>query len=355
MHRLRTYTASACIKVLRGNIQRMASIAEKRKHLHKEARVLLELIDKAGRPPLHKLPVKDARKATKAMNRLDGTDATLDGTAKEFAVPVSYNSEGVPITVYRPFSCPTNPAIWIYFHGGGFVIGDRAGSDATCKIIASKANCIVVNVEYRLAPEFKYPACIEDGVAVTRWIMENKQLVGAGSQSIVGVGGDSAGGTISANICHEVPGVDFQVLIYPAVDMTTMYPSRRDFSEGFMLEVETALWFHKHAFKRSDDMRAISAFNRDMISFRKQPPCLMIISDSDVLRDEGVAYAEKLRRANRHVEVMMINGMIHGFYTFPTLFKETCERAYKRTVEFIKAQEDKAGQSNRMAPPAGRL
>ncbi|XP_077987294.1 esterase LipI-like [Glandiceps talaboti] len=332
----------------------MSSLAEKRNHLHKEAKAFLALTDKA-KIPLYKLPIADARTASLALVQIDGTEVPVDGSIRELTIPVPHYQDGIPVTVYRPSSCSDNPAILIYFHGGGFMIGTRQSVDSTCRIIANNANCVVVNVEYRLAPEFKHPASIQDGVAVTRWILGNKNSVGGGEHSIVGVSGDSAGGTISSNICHEVFDLDFQVLIYPAVDMVTMYPCRTEFMDGFMLDMETAAWFREGTYTRPEDMHNISTLKRDMASFKKQPPCLMIIADSDILRDEGLAYAEKLKRAGCHVETLLVNGMVHGFYTFPTLFKETCANAHKRTVEFIQERVHQARKTTKGKAPAGRL
>ncbi|XP_077988207.1 ethyl acetate hydrolase-like [Glandiceps talaboti] len=329
----------------------MSSLAEKRKHLHKEAKALLALTDKA-KAPLLKLQISDVRRANLALVAIDGTKVTLDGSIRELTVPIDLSTDGIPVTVYRPSSCSDNPAILIYFHGGGFMIGSRQSVDSTCRIIAKDANCVVVNVEYRLAPEFKYPASIQDGVAVTRWILGNKNLVGGGKHSIVGVSGGSAGGTIAANICHEVLDLDFQILIYPVLDMLTEYPSHTAFGEGFALNNGTMEWIKKFTFTRPEDILNISVLKRDMESFKKQPPCLMIIADSDILCDECLAYAEKLKRAGCHVETLLLNGMIHGFYALPTLFKETCAHAHRRTTEFIK---ERVRQETKKQMPTGRL
>ncbi|XP_077991632.1 ethyl acetate hydrolase-like [Glandiceps talaboti] len=321
----------------------MVSLVDKRKSLHPEASRWLELLDEHSGTPTHQKTVAEARRDNDAAIDVDGTKVSFDGIIREINIPVPHLKGGIMITIYRLHSCHSNPALWVYFHGGGYVLGGRHSVDAMCRMIASQSNIIIINVEYRLAPEFKFPANIEDGVAVLRWVSENRMTVGGSDKSIIGVGGDSAGGMIAANVCHELSEaktVDFQVLMYPATDFQKIEPTSSElaFDTGFLLEAETREWFYKQFFERQEDRLKASVLKRDVNSLKRQPPCLMVICECDMLRDEGLAYAEKLKQAGRHVEVLLMEKMIHAFYVYPTIFKSSCQKAYKKTIEFIEAR-----------------
>ncbi|XP_077991480.1 ethyl acetate hydrolase-like [Glandiceps talaboti] len=326
----------------------MASREDNRKPLHPEAKAFLDLLGTDPGLPTDDKTVAEARREFDALTELDGTQVSFDGTIRELNIPVPHYEDGVMVTIYQPTGYHSNPAIWVYFHGGGYVFGSRHTVDAPCKIISSQAKFIIVNVEYRLAPEFKFPANIEDGVAVLRWVSENRMTVGGSDKSIIGVGGDSAGGMIAANVCQELSEaniVDFQVLIYPATDDTlNVLPSELEFATGYFLEAATRKWVFKQLFANPEDMLKASLLNRSVDTCKKQPPCLMIISEYDILRDEGLAYAEKLKQAGCHVEVLLMEKMVHVFYIYPTLFKTSCEKAYKRTIEFIEARVKEASE-----------
>ncbi|XP_070538339.1 ethyl acetate hydrolase-like [Ptychodera flava] len=312
--------------------------------LSEESERFLQLREQAIRSglskPYNELSVDEARAASLKTAKTFGGDFEFVGHIRDMVVPVQHLEEGVPVRIYKPAALPHNPAVWIYFHGGGDVVGSRDTVDTLCRTISSQGPFLIVNVGYRLAPEHPGPAYAEDAINVTKWVLQNKVSIGAGARSIVGVGGDSHGGNISTILCHEVKGLDYQVLIYPAVDLTQSYPSHTEFREGFILDQTLVEWFMNLSFRTVEDRKGsfVSCIWRDDSSFVGQPPCLIIVTECDPLRDEGLAYAEKLKSAGVPVEVLLMEGTVHAYFHLPGLFKESCRRSYDKVVEFIRSR-----------------
>ncbi|XP_002741066.1 esterase LipI-like, partial [Saccoglossus kowalevskii] len=181
--------------------------------LDEESEYFLDLINAtAGTKPPSELSVEEARYHDDATSRLFGGEIVFDGDIND--IKTEHNIAGksvcIIVRVYKPTICQDDPPILIYFHGGGFVMGQLHSVETTCKKIACLSKCIVVSVDYRLAPEYKYPTCFYDGICTTKWVIGNKTTIGGNEQSIVGVCGSSAGGTIAAVVAIEVPSVSFQ-------------------------------------------------------------------------------------------------------------------------------------------------
>uniref|UniRef100_K1PRN0 Alpha/beta hydrolase fold-3 domain-containing protein n=1 Tax=Magallana gigas TaxID=29159 RepID=K1PRN0_MAGGI len=181
--------------------------------IHEETENYFKLRAEAGAKPYDQLTVEEAREGNVANAKRFAGTTEFEGTVKEFTVPTKHCSDGIPITVYRSKHCDlcVAPSVFVYFHGGGNVVGCRQTVDTICRIFSRDAPCVVVNVEYRLAPEHRWPANHEDATCVVRWVKMNKSLLGACNESLVGVGGNSAGGQIAAMVCHYVEGIDYQV------------------------------------------------------------------------------------------------------------------------------------------------
>ena len=217
--------------------------------------------------------------------------------------------------IYTPIVHREKYGILVYFHGGGFVFGDIETYDHLCRSITNSCECKVVSVDYRLAPEHKFPAAVIDATDSLGWVLENMDE-GLG----VAVAGDSAGGNLAAVVSHTFKSkLKYQVLIYPAVGFDQTSRSMTEFSEGYFLTSEMINWFGRlYLSKESDvfDPRFSPILFKD---FKNLPPALIITAEYDPLRDQGEAYANKLAENGVETVSIRFNGMIHGFLTIPDI------------------------------------
>jgi acetyl esterase len=226
----------------------------------------------------------------------------------------------IPLRLYRGRGAEdrgrAQPAL-VYFHGGGWVIGDLESHDQVCRAIANAAKCIVVAVAYRLAPEHKFPAAVEDAIAATAWIAANAPRLGIDASRIA-VGGDSAGGNLSAVVALDArdrggPPLVFQFLIYPGADMAMNRPSHFRHADQLPLKRSTMQWFVAHYLRSAEDEADWRASPLRAASFKGLPPALVITAGFDPLSDEGEAYADALSKAGVPVVLERFEGQIHGF------------------------------------------
>jgi len=291
---------------------------------------VLGLVEKAGNPTLDSLPVAEARAL------FEDTAWRLDFEPVEMArieaheIPVA--GATIAARAYTPegLGDETAPAL-VYFHGGGFVVGSLETHDRLARKLAALARCAVVAVAYRLAPEHPFPAPVEDAVAAFRWIAGNAAALGIDPARIA-VGGDSAGGNLSAVLCQAVrDGGDavrpcFQLLIYPATDFAGDYASRAANAEGYMLTRSLMDYFSGHytgGSTQNDDPR-LSPLRAT--SLADLPPALVVTAGYDPLQGEGLAYADALKAAGVAVAYRDYPGMLHGFFNFGGAV-EVAERA----------------------------
>ncbi len=221
----------------------------------------------------------------------------------------------LPARRYRLAGGARPEAALLYFHGGGFVVGDLDCYDAICRTIAARTGSAVVSVDYRLGPEHPYPAAIEDGIRALKWAASGPADLGSGIP--LGVAGDSAGGTLAAVTALHARDLGFslaaQILIYPAVDHGGDYPSRRRLAEGYLLTAADIAWFNRQYFGgRSERMLEPDASPLRAASHAGVAPALVLTSGFDPLVDEGRAYAEILTRAGVKVRAVCLEGSIHG-------------------------------------------
>lgn len=223
----------------------------------------------------------------------------------------------VPSRIYTPFNSEQTLPALMFYHGGGMVIGSLDGYDTLCRQIAHQAQCIVVSVDYRLAPENKFPAAIDDAYAALSWLVNNGASINVDTNNIV-IGGDSAGGSLTA-VCallardNQLANLKGQILIYPATAPHADAESHFTFAKGYFLERETVLWFHNCYIRSDDDRKDFRYAPLIAEDHSKLPPALVIVAGFDTLRDEGIAYAEKLKAAGCDVDLQEYKGMFHPF------------------------------------------
>jgi acetyl esterase len=235
-------------------------------------------------------------------------DTTIPGSAGE-----------IPVRIYRPDIDGAVPTM-AFFHGGGFAIGDIETHDDQARLICRDVGIVVVSVDYRLAPEHKFPAGFEDCLAATHWVADHVDDLGGDASRIL-VGGDSAGANLAAAVALATrdtgPRLAAQFLIYPGVDFVDdeeLYPSRLENAEGYFLTAEEMTWFRGHYLDPDTDLLDPRASPIRAASLAGAPPAVIATAEYDPLRDEGELYAKELANAGVTVRLQRYDGMIHGFY-----------------------------------------
>ena len=276
------------------------------------AQQVLTMIEEAGLPPFEEQTPEGARAMSAAMRE-------MAAPGPELAAVEDRQIEGVPVRVYRPTTASDLPVL-VFLHGGGWVIGDLDSHDPVARELAGQAGVIVVSVDYRLAPEHKYPAAVDDSVAVTRWVLDHAGELG-GDPARVAVGGDSAGGNLAAIVAHELRGrLAFQLLVYPAVEMTMSFPSIEENGEGYFLTKGAMEWFVGHYLDGTGaDRHGPRLSPLKNTDWSGLPPALVITAEFDPLRDEGEAYAAKLAAEGVPTTLHRYDGQIHGFFSLGAL------------------------------------
>ncbi len=281
-----------------------------------KAQIVGEFV-KSIRVPGYFPPLPELRQQLRTMVALMDEPAPKLARLDDISIPGPAGP--IPARVYAPAvpgAGPARPAV-VYFHGGGWVQGDLETHHGLCARLALRSGAIVIAVDYRLAPEHKFPAAVEDCFAAYRWLRSHAGELG-GDPARVAVAGDSAGGNLSAVVSQSsssagVPVPACQVLIYPAVDFALETDSHRDLADGHVIPRERILWYTEQylpAGADRNDPRAAPLRAKDL---RGQPPTLIITGGFDPLRDEGHAYAERLRAAGVDVTYHEYAGQIHAF------------------------------------------
>jgi acetyl esterase len=283
--------------------------------LEPQTKTLLDQITAMGAPRLHELPVPEARQAMLALTALQGAPAAV-ASVEERRIPGPAGE--IPLRIYTPAG--TAPfAVLVFLHGGGWVIGNLDTHDGASRAVANAAGCIVVSVDYRLAPEHKFPAAPEDAYAATQWVAANASSIG-GDPTRLAVGGDSAGGNLAAVVALMArdrggPRLLYQVLIYPVTDAPGATESYRTNGDGYLLTNDAMSWFWNHYTRGAADRENPYAAPLRAGDLRGVPPALVITAEYDPLRDEGEAYARRLQAAGVPVRLSRYDGTIHGFFS----------------------------------------
>jgi len=223
----------------------------------------------------------------------------------------------IGVRLYQPFAGGVQRPLLVYYHGGGWVVGDLDTHDGACRFLALQAGVNVLSVDYRLAPEHRFPAAVDDAVAAFRWaVLHAPEL--ASDPARVAVGGDSAGGNLAAVVSQLTardggPRPAFQLLIYPVADLSTKHESYRLFREGFFLTEKQMDWYRGHYLSDESAARDPRASPLLAEPLKNLPPAYVATSGFDPLRDEGERYARKLEAAGVPVTLRRHGGLIHGF------------------------------------------
>jgi len=246
----------------------------------------------------------------------------------------------IPIRIYTSEG-RVPKGVLVYFHGGGWVLGSVTTHDVLCRSIAIAAGCIVVSVDYRLAPEHKFPAAPEDCYAATKWVAANAASFG-GDPSRIAVGGDSAGGNLATVVALMArdrggPSLSFQLLFYPAISAANDTPSQKEFSEdGFVLSRADMEWFWNHYLNGPADRENPLACPNAAGNLAGLPPALVETASHDPLRDEGDRYAEQMRKAGVKVTLTRYDGVTHGFVSFADVLDKG-KAGIKEAAEALRA------------------
>jgi acetyl esterase len=289
--------------------------------LDPQARVYLDKLASLKLPDFHTMPPTEARCLFKAMRGLAGKPDPIAST-EDRRTP-----DGIPLRVYRPLGSGSEPLpVLVFFHGGGWVLGDIETVDNLCRRLANASGCSVVSVDYRLAPETRYPGPLQDCYGAVRHVFDESESFRIDRQRIA-VGGDSAGGNLAAGVTlmaaelHE-PSIAFQVLIYPITNFSFDTPSYAENSEGYGLSRDMMVWYWDQYLCDRDDGLSGGASPLRAVDLAGLPPAFIITAGFDVLRDEGQAYAARLEEAGVPVERKHYPGMIHGFLQMADSFDE---------------------------------
>ena len=284
--------------------------------LHPQTQALLDELNKQGLPPFEQMSVTQARNGALSFRDLQGEPETL-AQVRDILVPGPVGN--LPVRLYYPSAEKSLPVI-IYFHGGGWVIGDLEVVDKPCRGLAKASGCVVASVNYRLSPETKFPGPAEDCYAATCWMSEHGRELGIDSQRLA-VGGDSAGGNLAAVVSLMArdrggPPIAYQLLIYPvtAPARGTTFVSYRENGENYMLTRASMEWFWDHYLSSPEEGNNPYAAPLWASDHTRLPRAMVITAEFDPLRDEGLAYAQRLQEAGVPVKLSRYQGMIHGFF-----------------------------------------
>lgn len=289
-----------------------------------EVKQLLDLINSADGKPIHEMTVQENR------DGLNAFYATLTGEKQEVAkvenvkIPTP-DGETIGLRFYSPEGNGPFP-VFVFYHGGGWVLGDLEVIDPIMRRLANATGSLVVSVDYRLSPEYKFPIPAEDCYTATKWVAENIQKYN-GDPNRIAVGGDSAGGNLAAVIPlmardRKGPKISLQVLLYPVTDFDTTTVSYIENGKGNYLEIPAMHWFNAQYLNHDVDKMNPYAAPLQAKDVSDLPPALVITCEYDVLRDEGEAYAERLHEAGVPVEHKRFDGQIHGFFWMPAVTKD---------------------------------
>ncbi|MGB9987712.1 alpha/beta hydrolase [Salarchaeum japonicum] len=296
--------------------------------LDPDVREFLDQLDAMGGPDVHELPPADARGLLERLNR--GGDGPAIASVTDRTIPGP--DTDIPLRIYDPETEEDAPVV-VFFHGGGFVLGSLDSHDAACRELAAESDCVVISVDYRLAPEHPFPAAVEDASAATEWVADNATDLGVDPDRLA-VAGDSAGGNLAAAVSllardqadndapapwsatkTEPPEIARQVLVYPTVSLLRAWPSHEENATDYFLSRDDMAYFEGHYL--DSDLHGMNPYAAPLeaAGHANLPPATVVTCGFDPLRDEGRAYADRLETAGVPVERHHYPSLIHGILT----------------------------------------
>ena len=295
--------------------------------LHPQAKFLLDLMVERQIPPMHTLTPAEARAFYRERRAV--TQPEPPAIAETRDLQASGPHGAIPLRLYHPLPAVQRtrpPPVLVYFHGGGWVIGDLDTHDTLCRELALGAGCAVVAVDYRMAPEHRFPIAVDDSIAATRWVRDHAPELDVDASRLA-VGGDSAGGNLATVVAITLRdagdlALRWQLLIYPATDQRRGWPSHTANGQGYLLTTETMDYFHDHYLPDQAmdlDWRASPLLHPDL---SRLPPALVLTAGYDPLRDEALQYSQRLTQAGNRCTHVLFERQIHGFITMGKVIDE---------------------------------
>jgi len=293
--------------------------------LDPDAVAVYKAFQEAGRPAYETLTPPEAREYYMQARLLANPEPPELLSAESLAIPAPHGR--IPARIYTPKKLRKADGLapgLVFFHGGGWVIGNLETHDVVCRKLAHEGEMIVMSVDYRLAPEHRFPAAVEDAVTATKWVAANAKGLGIDASRLV-VGGDSAGGNLAAVVSLHArengPKLAGQLLVYPATDFSRKHPSHSEPETSILLTHTVVTWFMNNYLGDADinDWRASPARARTLADL---PPAYVLTAGADPLRDEGDEYAARLKEAGVAVTYRHFPGQFHGFFTMGKLLNQ---------------------------------
>ena len=292
--------------------------------LDPDAATVFKAFREAGRPPYETVSPAEARELYLKGRVVTNPEPPELTSVEPLAIPAPHGA--IPARIYMPKTLKKANGLascMVFFHGGGWLIGDL---DVVCRKLADEGQLVIISVDYRRAPEHKFPAAVDDAVTATKWVAENSKQLGVAASRLV-VGGDSAGGNLAAVVAIAArdgngPAIAGQVLIYPATDFAMTHPSHSDPETSILLTHAVIRWFGDHYLNGAADVhdwRASPARAKTLIGL---PPAYVLTAGADPLRDEGDEYAQRLKEAGVPLTYRHFSGQFHGFFTMGKLLQQ---------------------------------
>jgi acetyl esterase len=293
--------------------------------LDPDAALVYKALQEAGRPAYETLTAPEAREYYMQARVVSNPEPPELLSVEPLSIPASHGA--VPARIYTPKQTRTKDGLapcLVFFHGGGWVIGNIETHDVVCRKLAHEGELIVISVDYRLAPEHRFPAAVDDAITATRWVATNARRLGIDAARL-SVGGDSAGGNLAAVVALDArengPKLAGQMLVYPATDLGRTHPSHREPETSILLTHTVITWFSNHYLDGADikDWRVSPLRARTLSGL---PPAYVLTAGADPLRDEGDEYAARLKQAGVPVTYRHFPGQFHGFFTMGKLLNQ---------------------------------
>jgi acetyl esterase len=292
--------------------------------LDAQVKELLDWLETQNLPATNQVPPAEARRLFRLrLQRMD-TPGEPVASIEDRRIP---GPEGeIPLRIYTPAGRGPFPAL-VYFHGGGWIVGDLDTHQSGCCFLTNSVPCVVVAVDYRLAPEHKFPTATEDCYAAVRWVVDNARTVNVDPNRIA-IGGDSSGGNLAAAVGlmsrdRGGPALVFQLLIYPVIDFNFGTPSYQENGTGYLLTKELMVHYWQQYLRNEADSNNPYASPVRAENLKGLPPAFILTAQYDPLRDEGQAYAQRLRDAGVPALVHNYDGLIHGFWSMGSFLEQT--------------------------------